>query len=110
MNLRRQRGAEPSEFLATDGDVLAWTYYIKLMREGNAMDFNDLLLRCRHLLTTNAIIRRQLMAKIDYLLVDEFQDCNQIQASPFLSLRNLPTSLADGKQGISRVSNVQTKN
>lgn len=49
-------------------------------KRGKAMDFDDLLLELRLLLQNNAEVRESLAGRFRYVLVDEFQDTNVIQA------------------------------
>jgi DNA helicase II / ATP-dependent DNA helicase PcrA len=49
-------------------------------READAMDFDDLLLKLRELLYTRENIRKQLAHQFEYILVDEYQDTNVVQA------------------------------
>lgn len=49
-------------------------------REAGVLDFDDLLLKTGELLRTNAAVRRRIAAGIDFLMVDEFQDTDPIQA------------------------------
>ncbi len=49
-------------------------------READAMDFDDLLLNVRRLLTEQPIIRARLSQQFRYILVDEYQDTNIVQA------------------------------
>lgn len=49
-------------------------------REQHVMDFDDLLIRTRDLLRTNHDLRLRLSHQFKYVLVDEFQDTNTIQA------------------------------
>lgn len=54
--------------------------YSKMKLEQNAMDFDDLLLKLLELLKTNQDIAQNLARQFEYILVDEFQDTNVIQA------------------------------
>lgn len=49
-------------------------------RQADAMDFDDLLILLRQLLFTNPVIRQRLADQFQYVLVDEFQDTNSVQA------------------------------
>jgi DNA helicase-2/ATP-dependent DNA helicase PcrA len=46
----------------------------------NMMDYDDLLLRLRQLLRDHEAVRRTLSDRYKYLMVDEYQDTNRIQA------------------------------
>jgi ATP-dependent exoDNAse (exonuclease V) beta subunit len=49
-------------------------------RAANAMDFDDLLLGARDLLKQHAAIRRHYQNRFQALLIDEFQDTDEVQA------------------------------
>ena len=53
--------------------------YQKHLRENNALDFDDLLNETRNLLKTNRDAREYLSGRFRYILVDEFQDTNEVQ-------------------------------
>jgi DNA helicase II / ATP-dependent DNA helicase PcrA len=53
--------------------------YNELLELSNSVDFDDILLLTRDLLTKFPEIRRQYQQVFDYILVDEFQDSNTIQ-------------------------------
>lgn len=57
----------------------------------NKIDFNDMLLRCYNLLKDNPKILEYYQAKFKYILIDEFQDTNQLQYR-WLSLFNTPNN------------------
>ncbi len=56
-----------------------YTRYQKHLRENNALDFDDLLNETRQLLKTNEEARNYLGGRFRYILVDEFQDTNEVQ-------------------------------
>ncbi|MXS84598.1 DNA helicase II [Nitrosomonas sp. HPC101] len=53
-------------------------YEVISMREGT-VDFAELLLRCYELLSRNQILRDHYRNRFEHILVDEFQDTNQLQ-------------------------------
>lgn len=53
--------------------------YQKLLRENNALDFDDLLLVTVSLLSENEEIRSRYQRRFRYILVDEYQDTNGAQ-------------------------------
>jgi len=55
--------------------------YAKRKREANTMDFDDLLVNLYLLLLNNESIRKRMGENFQYVLVDEYQDTNKIQAS-----------------------------
>lgn len=53
--------------------------------ESGVLDFEDILLKTKSLMK-NELVRKSLSEKFDYLLVDEYQDTNEIQYEIFLPL------------------------
>lgn len=53
--------------------------YNKRLRENNAMDFDDLLLKPIELFNTNPRVIQKYRKQFDYILVDEYQDTNKAQ-------------------------------
>jgi len=49
-------------------------------KRSNAMDYDDILVNLQKLLTEHPDIREKLSNKYKYILVDEYQDTNKIQA------------------------------
>ena len=78
MRRRKSNGRKYSEFAG--GNVLAWQKYDQFLREADSMDYDDVLLHARQLLTDRQDIRDTILRKASYMLVDEGQDSNQIQA------------------------------
>lgn len=62
-------------------DVVAEVYpvYQKILRENNAVDFDDLLILTVKLLTENPAVLKNLQEQFKYILVDEYQDTNHAQ-------------------------------
>lgn len=60
--------------------------YQKLLRQFNAVDFDDLLMHTANILRSNPDLRADLDAKHRYILVDEYQDTNLAQ---YLIVRGL---------------------
>jgi ATP-dependent DNA helicase UvrD/PcrA len=54
--------------------------YHEKKKEMNAVDFDDLLLGCKYLLENHEEIRKYYCSKFKYILVDEYQDTNKLQA------------------------------
>jgi DNA helicase-2/ATP-dependent DNA helicase PcrA len=54
--------------------------YIERKRKANAMDYDDLLLNCLRLLQQHADVRERYQEQFLYVLVDEYQDTNKLQA------------------------------
>jgi len=57
----------------------AYTRYQQMLREAHALDFNDLLLKALDLLQENTEVRHFYQQKLEYVLVDEYQDTNTAQ-------------------------------
>ncbi len=78
-------GVSPSEysrlFLHEDDKVIAVIYekYLKLLKENNSVDFDDLLLKPVELLKKNPEVLEHYQDRFKYILVDEYQDTNSIQ-------------------------------
>lgn len=62
-------------------EVVAATYktYERRLREMNAMDFDDLLLRCVELFETYPEVLHRYQTVFRHILVDEYQDTNAVQ-------------------------------
>lgn len=54
--------------------------YEQRKRRANAMDFDDLLVVLRDLLKSHDEVRQRLATQFQYVLVDEYQDTNHLQA------------------------------
>lgn len=53
--------------------------YEELLKENNAMDFDDLLIKCLELFRTHADVLAYYQNRFKYIHVDEFQDTNLVQ-------------------------------
>ncbi|MSU75517.1 MAG: ATP-dependent helicase [Candidatus Magasanikbacteria bacterium] len=77
--------------------------YTKKKKEANAMDFDDLLVNLFLLLHNNEKILQKFATQFHYILVDEYQDTNKIQASiirQFASAHNNLLVVGDDAQSI----------
>ena len=78
-------GISPSEynrlFLHEDDKVIARVYekYLKLLKDNNSVDFDDLLLKPVELFKKSSEILERYQERFKYILVDEYQDTNSIQ-------------------------------
>ncbi len=54
--------------------------YVKYKRENSILDYDDLLLYLKFLLEDNDNIRKKLSNEYKYIMVDEYQDTNTLQA------------------------------
>ncbi len=53
--------------------------YQKILKDNNALDFDDLIGRTVHLLQTQAEIRKKWRTQFRYIMIDEYQDTNAAQ-------------------------------
>jgi ATP-dependent exoDNAse (exonuclease V) beta subunit len=60
--------------------------YERRKQKAGALDFLDLLMRARSLVHDNAEVRREFQGRFRYILVDEFQDTDPLQAELLLDL------------------------
>jgi DNA helicase-2/ATP-dependent DNA helicase PcrA len=69
------------EAIGQDGRRTADVFaaYEKLLRQSNALDFDDLLLRTVRLLREVTPVREKWQTRFKYLHVDEYQDTNRVQ-------------------------------
>ncbi len=77
--------------------------YRKRKFEANAMDFDDLLVNLYLLLIQNEKVRNTYAEQFNYILVDEYQDTNKIQASiikQFASIHKNVLVVGDDAQSI----------
>ncbi len=70
--------ANESDFLLTRVMIVYKTYQ-KRLNEMNAMDFDDIIFHTVRLLQNNDEVRAYYQNKFRYVLVDEYQDTNQLQ-------------------------------
>ncbi|MGN1053479.1 MAG: ATP-dependent helicase [Candidatus Scatosoma sp.] len=82
----KMQGITPEEFAAlhknereTETVTRVFSAYEKHLKENNALDFDDLLSRTLRLLQTDKEAREYLGGRFRYILVDEFQDTNEVQ-------------------------------
>ncbi len=61
--------------------------YENTLKNNNAFDFNDLIIKPLYLFKFNDNIRETFEEKFDYILIDEFQDTDKLQLELFLLLR-----------------------
>jgi DNA helicase-2/ATP-dependent DNA helicase PcrA len=68
--------------------------YLMALRESNALDFDDLLLKTVELFETSAEVRERYARKFKYVMVDEYQDTNRPQYLLIKRLAELHRNLA----------------
>ncbi|NTU52611.1 MAG: UvrD-helicase domain-containing protein [Chlorobiaceae bacterium] len=59
--------------------ALIYERYVQKLRENNALDFDDLLVKPIELFTEHPPVLEQLQEYFRYLLIDEYQDTNRVQ-------------------------------
>ncbi len=57
----------------------AYSAYTKRLKDANAMDFDDLILNTVLVLENNSDVREYYQKKFKYVLIDEYQDTNNLQ-------------------------------
>ena len=70
-----------AEAIGKDGRQIAdiFSTYQQLLKQSNALDFDDLLLRTLRLLREVPAVREKWQARFQYTHVDEYQDTNRVQ-------------------------------
>ncbi len=70
-----------SDAIDKDGRRIADIYaaYEQLLRQSNALDFDDLLIRTVKLLRESTPVREKWQSRFQYIHVDEYQDTNRVQ-------------------------------
>jgi DNA helicase-2/ATP-dependent DNA helicase PcrA len=63
-----------------------YTYYLQALRESNALDFDDLLLKTVELFEQSVPVRQKYASQFRFVMVDEYQDTNRPQ---YLLIRRL---------------------
>ena len=81
----KNRGVSPEELYRQAADpekekvALLYERYEKKLRQAQALDFDDLLLKTVHLFSAVPEVADEYNRKFRYVLVDEYQDTNRIQ-------------------------------
>ena len=57
-----------------------WQEYEKYKRQKSLLDYDDLLVYLKNLLSTHEEVRQRLSRKYKYIMIDEYQDTNKLQA------------------------------
>ena len=76
--MAKERLPLPQDFFPEQFDGLYAAYNRYCMAKGK-LDFDDMQVRCRDLFCARQDILEKWQGRFLYILVDEFQDCNQIQ-------------------------------
>ena len=72
--LHRVAGSYPERMVAQIYDL-----YERRLREANALDFDDLLMRCVQLFETKPEVLARWQERFRYIVIDEYQDTNHAQ-------------------------------
>ena len=82
----KNKGLLPADLSAADSEAYAngqgqkfYRLYQDRLKALNACDFGDLLLHMLNILRTNREILEQYQQRFKYIMVDEYQDTNQVQ-------------------------------
>ncbi len=96
----KNAGVSPARFREVygEGDILkyaAWAYtrYEDKLKNSNALDFDDLLLKTQQLFADNPDVLEKYRRHFAYIMVDEYQDTNTVQY-------NIVKQLAKGHSNI----------
>ena len=82
----KNKGLTPADLSAADSEAYGngqgqkfYALYQQRLKALNACDFGDLLLHMLNILRTNREILEQYQQRFKYIMVDEYQDTNQVQ-------------------------------
>ena len=84
-----------SQAIGQDDRKVADIYaeYERQLKQSNALDFDDLLLRTARMLRENPAVREKWQNRFQYLHVDEYQDTNRVQYDLMRLLTNAKQNL-----------------
>ena len=77
LRLEEAAGKAPAQWQSVFGAILE--HYEKAVRSRGGLDFDDMLCRCRNLLTGDARLLGSWQERFRHILIDEFQDINPVQ-------------------------------
>ena len=86
----------------TDNIIQIHKGYVQYKRENSILDYDDLLLYLKFLLQDNESIRKKLSNTYKFIMVDEYQDTNTLQADiiKLLAMHNNIMAVGDDAQSI----------
>ena len=90
-----------------------YSRYQQILKDLNAVDFDDLLMKTAFLLENNPAVRSELGNRYKYLLIDEYQDTNHAQyriAKALASAHNNICATGDPDQSIYRWRGADIRN
>ena len=109
-----QESAQKAHDFGADARVLAaYRLYQDKLTKNNAMDFDDLIMRCVELLKKDSEILNRYQEMFKYILVDEYQDTNPSQYSLIRLLSDRHRNLCvvgDDDQSIYRFRGAELQN
>ena len=85
ISFAKNEGLSPEEFgklFLNDLDIVVgkvYAKYLKLLKENNSVDFDDLLIKPVELFKRNKDVISKYSERYKYILVDEYQDTNKVQ-------------------------------
>jgi DNA helicase II / ATP-dependent DNA helicase PcrA len=77
----------------TEKVAVAYDHYEKKLKQANALDFDDLLLKAVAVLQSHPPVLERLNKQFPYIMVDEYQDTNRIQYQLIRQLTQLQQNL-----------------
>ena len=104
LDLRVVVGDKYPQFAEQEAEIeKVFEAYEQYKEQNQVMDFDDLLIKTRDLLTNNEDVRVKVAAKHRYVMVDEYQDTNMLQAQLtqlFCSVHHNVMAVGDDAQSI----------
>eukprot|EP01134_Creolimax_fragrantissima_P006321 CFRG6321T1 len=98
INYAKQHQHKPNDYTGTTAEY--FQNYIDLCLKKCLVDFNDMLVLVKKLFVENKGIREAFKRRYQYLLVDEFQDLNQLQYEVMSLMTSNVTAVGDDDQSI----------
>jgi len=102
---------------ATDPNIAAighlYEAYQKLLADENALDFSSIQVEAWNLLNNHPTVLADLQKKIQYLMIDEYQDTNTVQEKILLLLASAKSNICvvgDDDQGLYRFRGATIRN
>ncbi|MGB0405166.1 MAG: ATP-dependent helicase [Fusobacterium sp.] len=108
IDVAKEIGDERLEYLKKVNEL-----YKKMLFKENLVDFSNIQLECYRILIENSEVLKKIREKINYIMIDEYQDTNLIQEKIFLLItgeKNNICVVGDDDQGIYRFRGATVKN
>lgn len=119
INARKDEGVRP-QYMEVSHDynqqqlIQIYTVYEELCRQSGVVDFAELLLRSLELVRDNSELQKHYQQRFKHILVDEFQDTNELQYAwlQLLAGKNPVFAVGDDDQSIygwrgAKIENIQ---